>query len=587
MGIPGLWPFINKHFGQNAVKTIQNKNSSKNFDYVYLDANGLLHSAAQTVFNYGPNKRFIDPNSNLTYEEKLKAVFELFFVKIEDVAAIVIPNKILYIAIDGPAPRAKQNQQRERRFVSAINSSDDPNAFDSNCISPGTEFMHELSKFMYFRIRKYVNEYYNRVSSKDIEVLYSQMTVAGEGEHKIMDYIRELPYTEKMNSSHCMFGPDGDLLMLTLSAHVNNISLFREDQLDSSVYHLIDMSRVRNDLSNVLNQSKEIKLRQRTKHDVSNDFVLMGFFVGNDFLPKIKMFYFLEDGLNKMINTYVNVSSSGFIRQYITNSSNNMGIDIEGFRLFVTELSKNEVSYIHSQRNTKVKDPKFIDTTLESCISANNELDMNEYRKKYYAKFGLTENDANIVCKEYFRNLIWVYMYYTEKLLSWEESYKYHYAPLMSDFKDYLDTISQNDVDTMKFDLSKPALPFEQLLSVLPAKSKRLLPEYYQPLMTHKNSQLVRLGYYPETFDIDFEGKRKDYQGVTLLPFVEYKYIEKAYNDRKNGKQLYNDEDVSDKRYKYHRNEHGKISSFKYDKNRVVNFQSVYGDIHKCNVNVN
>ena len=33
---------------------------------------------------------------------------------------------------------------------------------------------------------------------------------------------------------------------------------------------------------------------------------------------------------------------------------------------------------------------------------------------------------------------------------------------------------------TIKFDLSVPFLPFEQLLAVLPANSKSLLPEAYQ-----------------------------------------------------------------------------------------------------------
>ena len=41
------------------------------------------------------------------------------FDKILQLLKIVKPTKLLYIAIDGPAPKAKLNQQRMRRFKSA------------------------------------------------------------------------------------------------------------------------------------------------------------------------------------------------------------------------------------------------------------------------------------------------------------------------------------------------------------------------------------------------------------------------------------------------------------------------------------
>lgn len=72
----------------------------------------------------------------------------------------------------GVAPRAKMNQQRSRRFRSAQDAAnarkeaikrgekvpDPKDTFDSNCITPGTEFMARLSEHLRFFISKKMQE---------------------------------------------------------------------------------------------------------------------------------------------------------------------------------------------------------------------------------------------------------------------------------------------------------------------------------------------------------------------------------------------------------------------------------------------
>lgn len=594
MGVPGLWPFLKELF-LHAIKHFQNGYDAKQtqFDYVYLDANPLLHAAAQLIENYGENKRKLDPYGHLSVEERRLRIFELFFDKIIDIVRIIRPRKVLYIAIDGPAPRAKQNQQRERRFIaSQLRKIDEElsgtEKFDSTSISPGTEFMHELSKFMYWKIRKYMQDLGDW---KGFEVIYSPPTIPGEGEHKVLEYIRSLSQQERDHATHCMFGPDGDLLMLTLSIHVNHMSLFREDQYDPGFVDLVNMSMIRRGLAMALNQYSEIKRGLRTVHDASNDFVFIGFFVGNDFLPKIKMFYRLSDGLKKMFEIYNETISQCRTLDEECYLTTNGHLNIEALRRFINRLSDFEEEYIANQAIITAPDPRFIDNTLlaHSTVNYNGgdlngtggaiitHINMKEYRVAYYQHAGVAIDDVDKMCESYLHNLVWVYKYYTDTLPSWADAYEYHYAPLMSDFANFINRLTQHDIDRISsFHLQKPALPFEQLLSILSQYSSKLLPLEYGELMISESSPLVKAGYYPTTFDIDYEGKSKEHQGIAILPFVDFNVVSKAY-----------DEVAKASRYVYHKNMIGKVCSFRYKPQGFLSdFKSDYGTIIDCRVKV-
>lgn len=112
------------------------------------------------------------------------------------------PKKILFMAIDGVAPRAKLNQQRARRFRAAQERAeslatarrngdevDEKVLFDSNCITPGTAFMEKVGKYLKYFIRKKMKE---DPLWRNLRIVFSGHDVPGEGEHKIMQFIREL-----------------------------------------------------------------------------------------------------------------------------------------------------------------------------------------------------------------------------------------------------------------------------------------------------------------------------------------------------------------------------------------------------------
>lgn len=114
----------------------------------------------------------------------------------------------------------------------------------------------------------------------------------------------------------------------------------------------------------------------------------------------------------------------------------------------------------------------------------------------------------------FFRNLIEFYKNFYYRY------FPYHYAPFASDF------INVRDV-SVKFDKStKPFKPLEQLMAVFPSQSKQFLPIEWQSLMTTKESPII--DFYPLNFCVDLNGKRYEWQGVALLPFVDEKRLHRT-----------------------------------------------------------
>jgi 5'-3' exoribonuclease 1 len=92
------------------------------------------------------------------------------------------------------------NQQRSRRFRSARDAIEaraaalrrgepppEGEPFDSNCITPGTDFMARLSTHLHFFVRK---QQTSDPAWQRMTVILSGHEVPGEGEHKIMEHIR-------------------------------------------------------------------------------------------------------------------------------------------------------------------------------------------------------------------------------------------------------------------------------------------------------------------------------------------------------------------------------------------------------------
>ncbi|TID20343.1 hypothetical protein CANINC_003636 [Pichia inconspicua] len=312
MGIPKFfrliserWPLISQEI--TVAEEIE-------YDNLYLDMNSILHNCTHS--NDGEISRLTD-----------EQMFGAIFAYIDYLFNLIKPKKTFYMAIDGVAPRAKMNQQRARRFRSAVEAeelmkkaiqSGEPipkgEAFDTNAITPGTEFMAKVTENLKFYINHKVS---NDKQWQDIEIILSGHEVPGEGEHKIMEYIRvqKAQPDYNPNTRHCVYGLDADLIVLGLVAHEPHFSLLREEvtfgsnkksssDLTNQKFFLLHISLVRNYLQKEFESlSDEISFTYDFER-VLDDFILILYVIGNDFLPNLPDLHLNRGAFPLLLHTF-------------------------------------------------------------------------------------------------------------------------------------------------------------------------------------------------------------------------------------------------------------------------------------------
>jgi 5'-3' exonuclease len=530
-----------------------------NIDNLMIDMNGLFHSSTQKMYQYGnhkPMKNFMNKSYTRPKMPKQVKVFEDICERISTLVNIVKPKKRLLLCVDGPAPLAKQAQQRCRRFVSSKDRKDSTNlkddTFDSNSLTPGTEFMDRLTSYVDWYIRKRISEEGVEDKDKDkdiwsnLEIIYSNEKNPSEGEHKLLSYCR---LYGKKSESFCICGMDADLIMLALCSHMPNFWLLREEPMDEQFpYYFINIQKVRQDLIEELNwgesenkENKENKEKYNPEMAI-NDFVFMCFTVGNDFLPHIPGIEIIEGGIQLMFTIYKEIAKEH--GHLLRKTKGGLQFKRRALHSFFKAVSQYEKQVFDEKAN--VRNKFFKDCILENNISFNEEkkctVDMSGYMEEYYeTKFekGGAEDKAKDkdkdkekdICHSYLEGMQWVLSYYTQGVQDWNWRYPYNYAPFCSTLSKHVKSYSfktspveTSPVKTGYVIKNKPTLPFIQLLMVLPPKSSNLLPE---PLGKALCEELKE--YNPEEFEIDLSGKRREWEGTVILPRVDIEKVEEVY----------------------------------------------------------
>ncbi|KAI9892000.1 MAG: 5'-3' exoribonuclease 2 [Vezdaea aestivalis] len=418
MGVPALFRWLTKKYpsivttvveeqpqeleGQVVpVDTTKPNPNGEEMDNLYLDMNGIVHPCSH-------------PEDKPPPETEKEMMIEIFKYT-ERVVNMVRPRKILMIAVDGVAPRAKMNQQRSRRFRSAQEAKelDEQKAefakllqsskrqktdgeaesepvkpkktWDSNVITPGTPFMDILAMSLRYWTAYKLN---TDPAWAKLKVIISDATVPGEGEHKIMEFIRSQRQSpdHNPNTRHVMYGLDADLIMLGLATHEPHFRILREDvffqdskartcRLCGQKGHFADQCKgkpkekegAHDEKSgavvvkpyvwlhvSVLREYLNAELRvpnQDFQFDLEralDDWVFMCFFVGNDFLPHLPSLDIRENSIDTLITIWRdNLPAMG---GYVTLDGD---VNLERAQFILDGLAKQEDAIFRRRKQTE------------------------------------------------------------------------------------------------------------------------------------------------------------------------------------------------------------------------------------------
>ncbi|XP_055678053.1 5'-3' exoribonuclease 1 isoform X2 [Lutzomyia longipalpis] len=558
MGVPKFFRYISERYP--GINELVRENEIPEFDNLYLDMNGIIHTCSHP------------DDSNVHYRISEEQIFKSIFHYLDVLFRIIKPQKLMFMAVDGVAPRAKMNQQRGRRFRTAKETErleaqarakgeklpDEPK-FDSNCITPGTPFMARLQKALKFFVKQRISQ---NDAWKNCRVILSGHETPGEGEHKIMEYIRYLKSKPDWdpNTRHCLYGLDADLIMLGLCTHEQHFSLLREEvkfgkhakhaaSVDHTRFYLLHLGLLREYIEMEFECLKETLPFAFDIESIVDDWVFMGFLVGNDFIPNLPNLHINKNALPEIYAAYKSVLPT--LDGYLNDSGQ---LKLERLELFLKKLGQkdreffeehyDDLKYLETKRGLNGLEESDTDTsdmigleggcleleelarrTQEMCCGSSDSDEDNEeaifeksftlYKRNYYItklKYpDVTEDVLREQTKCYIEALQWTLFYYYRGIISWGWYYPHHYAPFVSDLQNFREL-------TFNFEMGRPFLPFEQLLAVLPAASKAHLPEAYQGLMTDPKSHII--DYYPTEFETDLNGKRQEWEAVVLIPFI-------------------------------------------------------------------
>jgi len=449
MGIPYYFAYLVKTYPEimSEYRAIHEK-----VDILYIDANSVIYDAIHAM------KLDVAAGYEVYYDDIINATIARLRIIIKRVCV----SKV-FIAFDGVAPRAKMEQQRQRRARMGLTG--------LIFITPGTIFMEKLTNCVHKELSEYI------ITGADIP---------GEGEHKIFSDIRS---RSEILKDQCVYvyGLDADLIILGLAhcqLYIPKLKLIRERNQMTTDAHITTTK----DDDALFTMDMAYFISILTNKEVLNipDYIFMSFFLGNDFMPHFPSLNIRTNGIDNLFRTYrslIKMCGQGGVF-----CSQNWDIQWSNVRKFIQLLAQKEGDWfycehvlrdkmeqrIQSQGVFKEDDLPILYRETEKYIAPQYP----NWEARYYMALFKEENVGRMdICINWLEGLEWCMRYYYGiggDVPSWTWVYKYNYPPLFID----LVNATPNTTFFNKDDIHVPCSPSEQLAYVMPIANNKVELEW-------------------------------------------------------------------------------------------------------------
>ena len=332
----------------------------------------------------------------------------------------------------------------ETSYVGGVEATADTTAscaFHSNAITPGSAFFVRCNDFLLQFLQDKLD---HDPDWQHLQIIFSGSSVPGEGEHKIMQFIRQQKEQPSYNPNlrHCIMGQDGDLIMLALVTHEPNLMLLREKihfgkkrrarkaleqkyglnvYIHNPDFEFLHMNILRDYLAFEFETNAVLPSSAFDLERTIDDFVFLTFLVGNDFLPHMPALDIADEAFDLIFLTYryqrlewltqKNRDKNNRLDPYLTHA----GTIISGKRLesFLSSLGAHEHTYYDFKKNAadhdfaRRQEAKYgqVHTPSDAVIQSKEEADRMRYRsmiassllQKQRQEDGEQEDDSSAV----------------------------------------------------------------------------------------------------------------------------------------------------------------------------------------------
>jgi 5'-3' exonuclease len=421
-----------------------------------------------------------------------------------------------YIALDGVVPYAKIKQQRFRRFKSAsVAKSSDEHHWDTNAITPGTQFMKAMGDAL-------------RVVGATHAWKVSDTDEPGEGEHKVLQWLR---VTQLQEGPIIVYGLDADLILLCLIAGdklgaKHPIYLLREATAFGKLIRLDESKEAELCFFNIQTLRGSLENRAQWTKEQFYDYVFGMSFCGNDFLPTGLSLRIRDDGHSVLMNCLQDLWKSGHHLVCI-GTDGRLTPNPDGLKELTKWMMFQEerlvISMIRRKMNSPIGDNDddnlpLMEQSEKPLIRINH--DMNAYNvhlipnwDSVYNKLALGDTTRGHRVRSvtnYWKGWCWILDYYQGHPVDLEWVYPSGYPPTWKDLYELFTLPAPGS-----FSERLPLKPQEQLALVLPMSSWGLLIKTPFRNLPHLLPQ-----YWPQAFRLETFGKRFGWECEPMIPML-------------------------------------------------------------------